>query len=323
LADQGKPDSSTKLLTNASHSDNVSTTSSSAQTKKSSSTKRTCDEAEVQDSQGSVASAQKKRKTKNTDAPAEVANVVMRLRGGGDSPHNSDGDEDFNDDSDSNWKHSDSYGKTQGDMSEGEEDIRKVRGIADDNDFTFPSNEITDEDRALMTSMSSLSGSVTSLHQPNAEDCCELKDVSTNDLPFKTDTTLTPLKVDKGIQATPDEDDLVLAARNREKAVRELEFQQNSPLKKGYPTAVMNEHGVLTVDGLDIYQFGHMYGSGARDFGYEGHLTRRMRYRFEIFLDQVQTHHRRIGLPPINRVTMCDGLVEVADLLWEAREEII
>jgi hypothetical protein len=125
-ADQGKPDSSTKLLTNASHSDTISTTSSSAQTKKSSSTKRTSEEVEVQDSQGSVASAQKKRKTKNTDAPAEVANVVMRLRGGGDSPHNSDGDEDFNDDSDSNWKHSDSYGKTQGDLSEGEEDIRAI-----------------------------------------------------------------------------------------------------------------------------------------------------------------------------------------------------
>ncbi len=75
-----------------------------------------------------------------------------------------------------------------------------------------------------MTSMSLLSGSVTSLHHPNAKECYEHKDVSTNDIPLKTDTTLTPLKVDKGIQATPDEDDIVLVERNRAKAAREIEF---------------------------------------------------------------------------------------------------
>ncbi len=49
--------------------------------------------------------------------------------------------------------------------------------------------------------------------------------------------------MDKGIQATPDEDDIVLVERNRAKAARELEFKRNSPIKPGYPT----------VDGLDIY----------------------------------------------------------------------
>ena len=318
-SDQDKSQPTPKLLTNTSHSDDISTTSSTAQTKKSSSSKRSNDEVQASSSQGSVASGQaKKRKVKAPEPTEETAHAVLRLRGGGDPPDDSD-----HDDEDRNWKHRDDYEAqyTQDDPSEDEEDIGKVHGIADDNDFTFPSNEITDEDRALMTSVSSLSGSVTSLHYPNVEE--HQLDVSTNDLPFKTDTTLTPLKVDKGIQATPDEDDIVLMERNRVKAAREIEFDYNSPMQKGFPTATLNDHGILTVDGLDIYEFGYMYGQSVKEFGYESLKRQRMHMRFELFFDQVQEYNRINGLPLLNRTTMCDGLVDVADLLWEARQEIL
>jgi hypothetical protein len=61
--------------------------------------------------------------------------------------------------------------------------------------------------------------------------------------------------VDREIQATPDEDDIVLVERNRLKAAKEVEFNNNSSMRLDFFKAVKNEHGILTVDGLDIYQF--------------------------------------------------------------------
>ena len=66
-----------------------------------------------------------------------------------------------------------------------------------------------------------------------------------------------------------------------------------------------------------------MYGRGVKEFGYESLKMQRMHMRFELFFDQVQEYHRINGLPLLNRITMCDGLVEIADLLWDARQEIL
>ncbi len=173
-----------------------------------------------------------------------------------------------------------------------------------------------------MTSMSSLSNSVTSLHYSNAELIEEL-DVSTVNIPLKSDNSLIPHKVDKAVQATPDEDRLVITARNRIKLPQEIEFKHTSPLKPGFPNAVLNDDGVLLLDGLTIYQYGLLYSEAAIKYGFESIDNQRVYMRFDIFFQQVQEYNAIRGIPLLNRTTMCDGLVDTADLLWVGRLAMI
>ncbi len=91
--------------------------------------------------------SQTKKRKKQPEPTAEVANVVLRIKGGGNPSDNSEDDEDPSDERDINWKRSDDYFTkyAQDYTSEGEEDISKVHGIAGD-DFHFPSNAISEED---------------------------------------------------------------------------------------------------------------------------------------------------------------------------------
>lgn len=125
--------------------------------------------------------------------------------------------------------------------------------------------------------------------------------------------------MDKAIQATPDEDALVLAARNRGKITKEIEFNNSSRMQLGYSYAVLKDNGDLTVDGLDIFHYAKRYSDSSIEYSYESIEMQLTHMRFDLFFNQVQEFNEVHGIPPLDRNKLCGSRVECADLLWEGR----